>query len=155
PLEADRWVKSSESRSSPSPCSSNNWLWEDECMPWFAWVPFNDPGWVAYCNSPNKRILPFADGVPVPGHERVSWNQIQANDTLLLAAHGKSFTTDKVAWVRKDAKGKKQIIAQWTVQQFAQAIHHNLGDSHDLFLYYRLLACFGANNITPLAQSFG
>ena len=38
---------------------------------------------------------------------------------------------------------------------FAQAIRACLADHYSQQINYRLLACFGANNITPLAHSFG
>lgn len=38
---------------------------------------------------------------------------------------------------------------------FAQAIRACLADHYGQQINYRLLACFGANNITPLAHSFG
>jgi hypothetical protein len=95
--------------------------------------------------------LPFIDGhAPYPGHEGVSWNTIRAGDILLLVAHGRKWTTDYVAWKREDG-----TIAQWTPQSFAQAIYDRLGGNSGAELRYQLLACFGANNITPFAKSFG
>jgi hypothetical protein len=121
----------------------------------FAWVPFYDSGWVTYVYTTTVgkrgRILPFVDGhTPYPGHESVSWNDIAAGDTLLLAAHGRKWTTDNVAWVQQDG-----TLAQWTAQSFAQAVYDRLNGNSGLEIDYQLLACFGANNITPLAESFG
>lgn len=128
---------------------------KDPVMPVFAWIPFYDSGWVVYSMHSHlgqrTRILPFVDGhAPFSGHERVSWGDIVAGDTLLLAAHGRKWSTDNVAWVKEDG-----TITQWTAQSFAQAIYDRLGGNSGLELDYQLLACFGANNITPLAQSFG
>eukprot|EP01034_Spumella_vulgaris_P045806 gene45806-57080_t len=68
----------------------------------------------------------------------------------MIAAHGRKYTTETVGWLVKD----KLIV--WTAAQLAQHMWLNLGaGSSGLSLDYRLLACFGANNITPLAESFG
>lgn len=124
-------------------------------MTTFFWVPFDDSDWNhdVYCRSipAHGKILPHADGsVGFVGHENVSWNQVQANDTLVLAAHGKKWSTDEVAWRKKDG-----TIVQWSPTVFAQAIRACLADHYGQQINYRLLACFGANNITPLAHSFG
>ena len=91
-------------------------------MTTFFWVPFDDSDWNhdVYCRSipAHGKILPHADGsVGFVGHENVSWSQVQANDTLVLAAHGKKWSTDEVAWRKKDG-----TIVQWSPTVFAQAI---------------------------------
>ena len=68
----------------------------------------------------------------------------------MLAAHGKKWSTNEVAWRKRDGS-----IEQWSPTVFAQAIRDRLDDHHGQQINYRLLACFGANNITPLARSFG
>lgn len=124
-------------------------------MTTFLWAPFYDSAWNRELGNlgygGGNKILPHADGSKgYVGHENVSWSQIQANDTLVLAAHGKKWSTNEVAW-----RGQNGVITQWSPAVFAQAIRACLGDNFGLQISYRLLACFGANNITPLAPSFG
>src|SRR5262245_11224549 len=118
----------------------------------FGWVPFYDSTWVSYvlteCIHTWGHLLPFVDGhAPHHRHENVSWGDIAGRDVLFLAAHGRKWTTDSVAWKKEDG-----TLAYWTVQSFAQAVYDRLDGSSGLELDYRLVACFGANNITPFAQ---
>lgn len=121
----------------------------------FAWVPFPDPQWSAHVRSMDSKIkiLPHNDETSNPQTDygvTVSWKEIKAEDTLFIAAHGRRFSTETVAW--NDGKGG---VRQWTADNLAGALCDKLGESRYLSLDYRLLACFGANNITPLAKSFG
>jgi hypothetical protein len=88
---------------------------------------------------------------PFAGGSVGSWSEVAANDILLIGAHGRKYTTDTIAWV-----GGGGVVTQWSADQMAQEIWVRLGAQRSsLSIDYRLLACFGANNITPFAQSFG
>lgn len=118
----------------------------------YTWIPFFDSDWVTDSIKRNQKgkLLPFADGhAPFAGHEKVTWGDIQANDILYLAAHGRKWTTEYVTWNKEDG-----TMAQWTAAKFAEEISDRLGERIPR-LDYRLLACFGANNITRWAESFG
>ncbi|WP_298595838.1 hypothetical protein [Zoogloea sp.] len=69
-----------------------------------------------------------------------------------IPAHGKILphADGSVGFVGHENVSWSQVQAN-----FAQAIRACLGDGYGQQISYRLLACFGANNITPLAHSFG
>ncbi len=127
----------------------------------YGWVPFTDTGCqvsLIYTISNNivgqlSRCLPMADGSPsFPGMLAGSWSQIVENDTLVIAAHGALYSTNVVGWI---IGGGDEII-KWTATQLAQAIWVRLGSARSsLNICYNLVACFGANNMTFFAASFG
>lgn len=123
----------------------------------FGWVPFTDSSWqvqllTTTIAGSRCNCLPMFDGSPpMGGGPMGNWADIAANDILLIAAHGRRYTTDSIAWV-----GGDRVITVWGYTELAQQIWLRLGAQRSsLSIDYRLLACFGANNITPLATSFG
>jgi hypothetical protein len=124
----------------------------------YYWLPFQDDGWhndtVGRMNSTDA-ILPFTDGTSASrtklGSSRPAgqWSDIGSGDQLYIAGHGHKYSTEKVTWVLTN----KNI--SWTATQLASAIKLNLANCGQRKIDFHILACFGANNITPLAKSFG
>ena len=121
----------------------------------FGWVPFADTSWQldVTMRGAGRKILPMADGGAPNTFGAAAagqWNEIVANDSIMIAAHGRKWSTDNVAWL---VNGQ---LVEWSANKLAQEMWLRLGGSRSsLALDYRLLACFGANRITPLAESFG
>lgn len=118
----------------------------------YGWVPLRDNHWMLdmMSRAPRIKLLPLADGsAPMSGCVEGKWQDIVAHDVIMIGAHGMNYTTESVGWtVNGEAK-------TWTVQILADALAACLGKQKTLALDYRLLACFGANNITLFAESFG
>lgn len=105
--------------------------------------------------STDDAILPFADGTSAKrtkiGSSRPEgqWRDLGSGDQLLIAGHGHKYSTEKVTWVLANKK------ISWTASQLASAIKLNLANCGQRRIDFHILACFGANNMTPLAKSFG
>jgi hypothetical protein len=128
-------------------------------MAGFYWLPFPDKGWHADTLARGDRrydkMLPFLDGtdasrsasgVSLPAG---AWSEIKEGDELWLPVHGHKYSTEIASW---SVEGK---LISWTAPQFAEKLLEKLLWKGAYSLHYHLLACFGANNISLFAKSFG
>ncbi|PKF63503.1 hypothetical protein CW745_01235 [Psychromonas sp. psych-6C06] len=124
----------------------------------YYWLPFKDDGWhsdtLKRMNN-NDFILPFLDGTSAArsslGASRPAgaWSDVGSSDQLFIGGHGHKYSTEKITWV---LPGNNK---SWTASQLASAIKLNLANGAQRKIDFHVLACFGANNITPLSKSFG
>ena len=124
----------------------------------YYWLPFLDEAWhsdtVARMTH-RDAILPFADGTAATrtrgGNSKPAgrWSDIGSGDQVLIGGHGHKYSTEKVTWVTANRN------ISWTASQLASAIKLNLANCGQRKIDFHILACFGANNMTPLAKSFG
>ena len=121
----------------------------------YYWVPLGDKDWLADTRKRIKEdggdglLLPYRLGQHVGNLDKALWSDIQAGDSITIAAHGHKYTTEKVSWI---VSGE---TVSWSSEYLASALHTCMGNNVSFNINYYLLACFGANNITPFAPSFG
>ncbi len=124
----------------------------------YYWLPFQDNQWHRDTVSRMSRrdaILPFSDGASACrtlgglSKPAAQWRDIGSGDQLFIAGHGHKYSTEKVTWVLENRN------ISWTANQLASAIKLNLANNSQRSIDFHILACFGANNITPFAKSFG
>lgn len=124
----------------------------------YYWLPFKDEGWhsdTVARMSRSDAILPFLDGTAATrtrgGNSRPAgqWSDIGTGDQLFIGGHGHKYSTEKVTWVLGTGN------VSWTASQLASAIKLKIANGGQRKIDFHILACFGANNMTPLAKSFG
>lgn len=124
----------------------------------YYWLPFKDEDWhsdtIKRMNK-NDYILPFIDGTSA-ARTRLGasgtagiWSNVGSGDQLFIGGHGHKYSTEKITWVLPGNN------ASWTASQLAAAIKLQLANGAQRKIDFHVLACFGANNITPLSKSFG
>ncbi|MCP4321123.1 MAG: hypothetical protein GY951_06880 [Psychromonas sp.] len=124
----------------------------------YYWLPFKDEDWHSDTikrMSNNDAILPFLDGTSASrtklGASKPAgiWSEVGSGDQLFIGGHGHKYSTEKITWVLQKNN------TSWTASQLAAAIKLNLANGSQRKIDFHILACFGANNITPLSKSFG